>query len=146
LPGAFDYHDTFALRPSRMLFGATLGFIGVAVAAVFQCVAPRSGFFDGGVAASMCLVALSACAHAWQRKQPVAFRLGADGITTWDRSRIAHYRRITGCAQWSNQLLALTLLSADGRASHLLFAADAVERDVFRELAVRARRGAQAYL
>ena len=87
-----------------------------------------------------------ACAHAWQRKQPVAFRLGADGITTWDRSRIAHYRRITGCAQWSNQLLALTLLSADGRASHLLFAADAVERDVFRELAVRARRGAQAYL
>lgn len=87
-----------------------------------------------------------ACAHAWQRKQPVAFRLGTDGINTWNRSGIAQYRRISGCAQWSDRLLALTLLSADGRASRLLIAADAVDHDIFRELAVRARRGAQAYL
>ncbi|SAL35984.1 lipoprotein [Caballeronia humi] len=129
-----------------MLFGATLGFIGVAVAAVFQCVAARSGFFDGGVVALTCVVALGACARSWQRKQPVKFRLASDGLTTWDRTGMAQNRRISGCAQWSDRLLALTLLSADGRASHLLVAADAVERGVFRELAVRARRGAQAYL
>jgi len=34
-----------------MLLGATAGFVGVAVASVFQCVAARSGFLDGIIAA-----------------------------------------------------------------------------------------------
>jgi hypothetical protein len=145
VPGDFDQHYT-PLRVSWMLRGATLAFVGVAVTSVFQCVAARSGWFDGGVAAATCLVALTAAAHAWERRQPVALRLGPDGLTTWDRTGAAQYRRITGCAQWSDRLLALTLLSANGRPAHLLVAADAVPREIFRELAVRARRGAQAYL
>ncbi|SAK55665.1 lipoprotein [Caballeronia arationis] len=129
-----------------MLLGATAGFVGVAVASVFQCVAARSGFLDGVIAALVAFFVLSLGARAWAGRQPVAFRFTSGGLTTWNRAGTAQYGQITGCAQWSDCLLALTLLSADGHEARVLIAADAVERDVFRELSVRARRGAHAVL
>jgi hypothetical protein len=129
-----------------MLRGATAGFICVAAASVFQCVAARSGCFDGAVAALVCLSILSLAARAWARRQPVAFRFASGGLTTWNPAGTAQYAQIIGCAQWSDRLLALTLLSADTGESCVLIAADAVGRDVFRELSVRSRRGAHTVL
>jgi hypothetical protein len=154
LPGAHvDFDETpggsprrHVLRASRLVRGAMVGFIAVAVVSVFQCVAARAGQFHACVAAFTCLAALCLFARAWERRQPVAIRHGPDGLTTWDRAGVAQYRRITGCAQWSDRLLALTLLSSGARSVSFLVAADAVGRDTFRELAVRARRGARAYL
>jgi hypothetical protein len=153
LPGALESHlgggqspHRHFLRASWMLRGATAGFIGIAVASVFQCVGARSGVFDGVVAALVSLLVLILAARAWARRQPVAFAFASGGLTTWNRAGTAQYGQITGCAQWSGCLLALTLLSSGGTLAHVLIAADAVERDVFRELAVRARRGAHAVL
>ncbi|MEZ2351297.1 hypothetical protein [Caballeronia sp. RCC_10] len=58
----------------------------------------------------------------------------------------AQYFSIIGCAQWSGRLLALTLSSGKNGRRTLLVAADAVDSDTFRQLAVRARRAASAYL
>jgi len=68
-------------------------------------------------------------------------------LTTWDRAGSAQYRRIAGCAQWSDRLLALILVPAEGRPASFLVAADAfANASAFRELAVRARRCAQEHL
>jgi hypothetical protein len=61
-----------------------------------------------GVAALTVTAALATAAWGGERRRPVAFEIGQDGLTTWDRAGNAQYRRITGCAQWSDRLLALT--------------------------------------
>jgi hypothetical protein len=50
--------------------------------------------------------------------------------------------RITGCSQWSDMLLMLSLANESGRAHRVLIAADMLAPDAFRELAVLARRSA----
>ncbi|MEA3126811.1 MAG: hypothetical protein QOD67_3830 [Caballeronia sp.] len=135
------------LRPSRFLWGATAAFAAVAAGSVFQCVAAYAGLFSGCVAAVAVTVALATAAWGGERRRPVAFEIGQDGLTTWDRAGNAQYRRITGCAQWSDRLLALTLMPAEGRPVSFLVAADALANaGAFRELAVRARRCAQEHL
>jgi hypothetical protein len=110
-------------------------------------VSAYSGFFDAGAAALTVMVALAAAAWNGERRRPVAFEIGQDGLTTWDRAGHAQYRRISGCAQWSDRLLALILVPAEDRCASFLVAADALtDTTAFRELAVRARRCAQEHL
>ncbi|MFT4504980.1 hypothetical protein [Caballeronia sp. 15711] len=135
------------LRPSRFLWDATAAFVVVSAGSVFQCVAAYAGLFSGCVAALTVTAALATVAWGGERRRPVAFEIGQDGLTTWDRSGHAQYRRITGCAQWSDRLLALTLMPAAGRPASFLVAADALANtSAFRELAVRVRRCAQEHL
>jgi hypothetical protein len=136
-----------ALRPSRFLWGATAAFVAVAAGSVFQCMAAYAGPFSGYIAALTVTAALATAAWRGERRRPVAFEIGQDGLTTWDRAGNAQYRRITGCAQWSDRLLALTLMPEAGRPTSFLVAADALANtSAFRELAVRARRCAQEHL
>jgi hypothetical protein len=145
-PAGVESPRQHALRASPFLRGAALLFTVVAVACVFQCLSPRFGAWHGGVAATLTGLAPVAAAYRRERRQPVAFRIGPDGLTIQDAHGNAQYRRITGCAQWSNLLLALTLSDEAGRTSPLLVAADAAKPHAFRELAVRGRRCAQEHL
>jgi len=142
-----DFPRRHTLRPSRFLWGATAAFVAVAAGSAFNCVAAYAGLFNGCVAALTVTAALATAAWGGERRRPVAFEIGQDGLTTWDRAGNAQYRRITGCAQWSDRLLALILLPAQGRPASFLVAADALaDASAFRELAVRARRCAQEHL
>ena len=142
-----DFPRRHILRPSRFLWGAAAVFVAVAAGSVFHCVAAYAGLFNACVAALTVTAALGTTAWGGERRRPVAFEIGQDGLTTWDRAGNAQYRRITGCAQWSDRLLALILLPAQGRPASFLVAADALANTgAFRELAVRARRCAQEHL
>jgi hypothetical protein len=135
------------ITTSRLLSCATVAFTAVAAGAVFQSVVPYAGIFDAFVAALVVTVGLGGVALRRERRRPVAFEIGQDGLTTWDRDGRSQYRQISGCAQWSDRLLTLILISAEGRSEPLLVPADALAGPgVFRELAVRARRCAQEHL
>ncbi|WP_254073803.1 hypothetical protein [Burkholderia sp. S171] len=142
-----DSPRRYALRPSPFLWAATAAFVAVAAGSVFQCVAAYAGLFSACVAALTVTAALATAAWGGERRRPIAFEIGQDGLTTWDRAGNAQYRRIAGCAQWSDRLLALILVPAKGRSASFLVAADALANaGAFRELAVRARRCAQEHL
>ncbi|MDR5855010.1 protein YgfX [Caballeronia sp. LZ062] len=134
------------MRPSRFLLGALIGFAVLTDAAVVQAVFALAGPFHATVAALACLAVLALAGVRWARRQPAAIALHADGVTLWTRAGEAQYWRIVGCAQWSARLVALTLSSGKRRPRRLLVAADSLDSDSFRQLAVRARRAASAYL
>lgn len=134
------------MRPSRFLLVALGAFVALAGAAVFDCTADHFGAWHGAVAAFFAVALLGIAASRWTRRQPAAISLHADGVTVWDRAGGAQYLAITGCAQWSGRLLALTVSSGKGRPSTLFVAADSIDPDAFRQLAVRARRAASAFL
>ncbi|KND61787.1 hypothetical protein BVER_05880 [Candidatus Burkholderia verschuerenii] len=138
--------EGIAMRPSRFLRGALVAFVGIAGAAVFECVRGYAGGFDACVAAIACVAALGLGALRWMRRLPVAIDVHADTFTTWDRGGDARHWRIAGCAQWGGWLLALTLRAETGRTRTLLIAADSIDSDTFRQIAVSARRAARAYL
>nr|WP_245763258.1 protein YgfX [Paraburkholderia diazotrophica] len=118
-------------------------FIVVVVAAVWATVAPRLGIIRAAPmgAAVFAILALAAVRHA--RNEPRAFKIGPDGMSVWSRMGILRAQgRIAGCSQWSDCLLMLSLGDEGGRSHRLLIAADMLERDLFRELAVLARRSA----
>jgi hypothetical protein len=136
-----------AMRQSRFLLGAMLGFAGVALASVFECVLAHTE--QAGHAFAACAVTLAALALAsyrWLRAQPSAIGLFPDGLAIRSRSGETRYTRIAGCAQWSGRLLALTLVDLRGRRETLVVAADSIEADTFRQLAVQARRAAASHL
>jgi hypothetical protein len=138
--------EGIAMRPSRFLLGALAAFVGVAAAAVFECVLGRGGPFEASLAAFVCVAALGLAAVRWHRRQPAAIEGRNDSLMTWDRDGRASSWRITGCAQWGGRLLALTLIAENGTTRTLPIASDAIDPDTFRQLAVSARRAAQAYL
>ncbi|WP_250476887.1 MULTISPECIES: protein YgfX [unclassified Caballeronia] len=136
-----------AMRPSRFLLGAMLGFAGVVGASVFQCVlahAEHAGHASVACAATLAVLALAS--YRWMRAQPSAIGLLSDGLTIRSRTGAVRYTRIAGCAQWSGQLLVLTVLDARERRETLVVAADSVDSDTFRQLSVQARRAAASHL
>ena len=136
-----------AMRPSRFLRGAIVGFIGIAGMSVFQCVfAHMQHSGHAAVASVATIAALGLFALGWMRRQPVALELHGDSLTLLNRMGQAHHTRIAGCAQWSGRLLALTLLDARGRRETLFVAADSVDAETFRQLSVQARRAAASHL
>jgi hypothetical protein len=141
-----DLEAGFVVRPSRFLIGALLVFIGIAGASVFQCAFAHFGVTHGCIAAIACITALLSAAHGWMRCQPVAIDAHADSVTTWDRMGGSRHWRIVGCAQFGARLLALSLCSGRKGTRSLLIAADSVDPETFRQLAVSSRRAARAYL
>jgi hypothetical protein len=88
---------------------------------------------------------LALCAVRYERAQPVALKIGPDGLSAWSQAGILLAQgRIAGCSQWSGRLLVLALVPDQGRSRTLLLTADALPAPVFRELAVLGRRGAGA--
>jgi hypothetical protein len=135
------------MRPSRFLRGALLGCVGIASAAVCQCVFAHTGHAgDAAVAGVVTVAALGVASYRWMRAQPAAVRVLSDGLTLWNRSGDLRAMRIEGCAQWSDRLLALTLATPRGRREALLVAADSIDAETFRQLAVQARRAAASHL
>jgi hypothetical protein len=135
------------MRPSRFLRGALLGFVSVAGASVFQCVFAHSE--HAGQAAAACaatVAALGLASYRWMRAQPATIDLHSDGLTLSNRAGKLRHTHIAGCAQWSGRLLALTLAGTRGQRETLLVAADSVDADTFRQLAVQARRAAASHL
>jgi hypothetical protein len=136
-----------AMRPSRFLRGALLGFAGVAGASVFQCVFSHTEHAGhAAVACAATIAALGLASHRWMRAQPAAIGVQSDGVTLRNRDGALRHARIAGCAQWSDRLLALTLSGTRGRRETLLVPSDSVDDDTFRQLAVQARRAAASHL
>ncbi|WP_250513604.1 protein YgfX [Caballeronia sp. INDeC2] len=136
-----------AMRPSRFLLGAMLGFAGVVGASVFRCVfahAEHAGHASVACAATLAVLALAS--YRWTRAQPSAIGVLSDGITIQSRTGAVRHTRIVRYAQWSGQCLVLTLLDARERRETLVLAADSVDAGTFRQLSVQARRAAASHL
>lgn len=134
-----------ALRRSVAIWAALAVFILAATSAVFACLASHLG---AGQAVPLTLavwVWLTLCALRYGRAQPVALKIGADGLSVWGRTgALLAHGRIAGCSQWSGRLLILAVMPDQGGPRTLLLAADTLPAPVFRELAVLGRRGAGA--
>ncbi|MPW17103.1 hypothetical protein GCT13_09210 [Paraburkholderia sp. CNPSo 3157] len=123
------------------MYLATALFIVVSVAAVWATVAPRFGVVRAAMTgtAVFAILALATVRHA--RNEPRAFKIGPDGVSVWSRmGTLRAQGRIVGCSQWSDCLLMLSLEDEGGKLHRLLIAADMLDPDFFRELAVLARR------
>nr|WP_239482790.1 hypothetical protein [Paraburkholderia sp. C35] len=92
----------------------------------------------------MCaLLAMAAVRHA--HNLPGTLKIGPEGLSVWSKAGILRAQgRITGCSQWSGSALMVWGEEDGGRLHRLLIMADMLERGVFRELAVLARRSAHA--
>jgi hypothetical protein len=125
---------------------AALGaFILLATTAAYTCFAGHLGAWQAVPPALALCALLTVCAVTRERAQPVALKIGPDGLSAWNRTgRLLMQGRIAGCSQWSGRLLILVLAPAHGRSRTLLLAADALSLPAFRELAVLGRRGAGA--
>jgi hypothetical protein len=136
-----------ALRRSALLFGATAGFIALAVAAVCTTFAARFTLVDAAAAALVTLAVLCTAFAHYDRRLPASLKIGPDGMTVWNGAgRQIAQGRVAGCAQWSGSLLSIALVGDNGRTHTLLVAADMLHPEPFRELAVEARRAAHGAL
>ena len=108
-----------------MLFGATAGFIALAVAAVCTTFAARFTLVDAAVAALVALAVLCTAFARYDRRRPASLKIGPDGLTIWNGAgRQIAQGRVAGCAQWSDSLLSIALVGDNGRTHTLLVAAD----------------------
>ncbi|MFL9881583.1 hypothetical protein PQR66_00980 [Paraburkholderia agricolaris] len=120
-------------------------FILIATLAAYRCFASHLGGWQAVPLTFAMWALLMLCAVKHERAQPVALKIGPDGLSAWGRAGgLLTQGRIAGCSQWSGRLLVLALASDHGRSRTLLLAADALPAPVFRELAVLGRRGAGA--
>ncbi|RKE34874.1 hypothetical protein B0G76_0903 [Paraburkholderia sp. BL23I1N1] len=125
---------------------AALGaFVLIATLAAYTSFASHLGAWQAAALtfAVWALLTLHAAKH--EHAQPVALKIGPDGLSAWNRTGgLLTQGRIAGCSQWSGRLLVLALVPDHGRPRTLLLAADALPAAVFRELALLGRRGAGA--
>ncbi|WP_408206811.1 hypothetical protein [Paraburkholderia sediminicola] len=134
-----------ALRRSVAIWAALGVFVLTATSAVFACFASHLGVWQAVPLTLVVWAWLALCALRYERAQPVALKIGPDGLSVWGRSgALLAQGRIAGCSQWSGRLLILALMPERGRPCTLLLAADALPAPIFRELAVLGRRGAGA--
>ncbi|RQH09641.1 protein YgfX [Paraburkholderia dinghuensis] len=127
------------LRQSVALHLVLATAIGIAVAAVYTTLAPWLGAARSVLPTLAFLAVCGLAAAAWRRKQPVFVEIGSDSIAACSRDGARIERgRLTGASQWGTSLLALDLRGGKRRAT-VLIAADALDSEAFRALAVRAR-------
>ncbi len=120
-------------------------FILIATLAAYRCFAAHLGAWQAVPLTFAVWALLMLCAVKHEHAQPVALKIGPDGLFAWDRAGgLLTQGRIAGCSQWSGRLLVLALAPDHGRSRTLLLAADALPAPVFRELAVLGRHGAGA--
>lgn len=133
-----------APAPAPALHLATAIFVIAAVAAVCATVRARWGIGPAVLAGLAVFAILSLAAVRDGRNQPGALKIGPEGLSVWSWAGILRAEgRIVGCSQWSDSLLMLCLEEDGGRLQQLLLAVDMLDRDVFRELSVLARREAR---
>lgn len=133
------------LRRSVAMCAALGAFVLMATGATYICFASHLGVWQAVPLTFAVWALLTLCAVKHEHAQPVALKIGPDGLSIWNRAgSLLTQGRIAGCSQWSGRLLVLTLAPDHGRARTLLLAADALPASVFRELAVLGRRGAGA--
>ena len=127
------------LRQSAALHLVLAMGIGVAVAAVYTALVPWLGAARAVFPTLVFLATCGLATAAWRRKQPAVIEIGPDWLATRSRdgTRVVQ-GRLTGASQWGTSLLALELRRGK-RRSTVLVAADALEPDAFRTLAIRAR-------
>jgi hypothetical protein len=129
------------------LYGVTASFIAIAVAAVFTTLASRMAWPHAALAALSALAVLGLALARDTRRRPASLKIGPDGLTAWNGAgHMIASGRIAGCAQWSGWLLSVALVGDNGRSRTLLFTADMLCSDLFRELSVQARRAAHGAL
>jgi hypothetical protein len=127
----------------------------IATLAVYTCLAPRLGAWQAAPLTLAVAALLALCAARHEAAQPVALHISLDEISAWDRAGALFVRgRVVGCAQWSGRLLVLTVAPEGGRRRGfalrpgsprtMLFAANTLPPNVFRELSVLGRRAAGA--
>ncbi|WP_408356303.1 hypothetical protein [Paraburkholderia phytofirmans] len=134
-----------ALRRSVAVWAALGVFVLTATSAVFACLASHLGTWQAVPLTLAVWAWLALCALRYERTQPVALKIGPDGLSVWSRTgALLAQGRIAGCSQWSSRLLMLALMPEQGRSRTLLLAVDALPAPIFRELAVLGRRGTGA--
>ncbi len=121
------------------------GFVLIAALAVHTCLASHLGYWRAVPLTLAALALLALCAVRHERKQPVALKIGPDGLSAWDcTGSLLVQGSVAACSLWSGRLLVLVLAPDHGRSGTMLLTADALPAAVFRQLAVLGRRGAGA--
>jgi hypothetical protein len=129
-----------ALRPSWLLQGVLLIGIAIASLAFLVTLAPQFGGMGRALSPACALAAAGGLAFAaWRRAQPAFVEIGIDRFAAFSRAGASLVDgRLVGVAQWGGALLSL-VVEAGGRRRTLLIAADSVDAESFRLLAVAAR-------
>jgi hypothetical protein len=127
------------LRPSLVVEALLLAGVLMAALACYSTLAPWLGAWRA-LPPALALGAAGALAFAaWRRAQPAFVEIGMDRFAAFSRSgaRVLD-GRLLGAAQWGGALLAL-LVETGGRRRSVLIAADSLDAESFRLLAVAAR-------
>ncbi|MFX1672828.1 hypothetical protein PWR63_11210 [Paraburkholderia sp. A2WS-5] len=140
---SFDARRTraprIALRPSRALQALLLAGVLIATTAFFTTLAPWLGAWRALPPAFALGAAGMLAFQAWRRAQPAFVEIGADRFAAFARSGAQLVDgRLLGASQWGAALLAL-VVEEGGRRKTLLLAADSLDAEIFRILAVSAR-------
>lgn len=128
-----------ALRPSWALHALLLAGVLIATTAFFTTLAPWLGAWR----ALPLTIALGAAGmlafQAWRRAQPAFIEIGTDRFAAFARTGAPLVDgRLLGASQWAAAFLAL-VVEEGGRRKTLLVAADSLDAETFRILAVSAR-------
>ena len=128
-----------ALRPSRALHTVLLAGVLIAAAALFTTLSAWLGAWRA-LPPALALAAAGLLAfQAWHRAQPAFIEIGTDHFAAIAGTGACLVDgRIVGAAQWGGALLAL-VVEAGARRKALLVAADSLDAESFRILAVSAR-------
>lgn len=137
-----------ALRRSSALLAATLAFAFIAALGLYAVLAPLAGASAGLAFSVAGYAALVLAARAQGCGRAVALGLEPGSIAVYDREGGILLRGpIVGCTQWANRLLVIAVRpAARTRAASLVVAADSLDAETFRALAVRARHAAHHHL
>ncbi|NIE64917.1 protein YgfX [Burkholderia sp. Ax-1719] len=128
------------MRPSWVLQGLLLIGIAIATLALLVTLTPGFGGLWRALLPACSLAAAGGLAFAaWRRAQPAYIEIGIDRFAAFSRSGACLMDgRLSGAAQWGGALLSL-VVEAGGQRRSLLVAADSVDAESFRLLAVAAR-------
>lgn len=128
-----------ALRPSWVLQVLLLAGISIASLAFYTTLASWLGAWRALPPALALGGAGGLAFAAWRRAQPAFVEIGIDRFAAFARSGSALVDgRLIGSAQWGGALLSL-VVEAGGRRRNMLIAADSLDAESFRLLAVSAR-------
>jgi hypothetical protein len=135
------------LRRSASLHACAIAFAICATIAFHVTFGARFGTWQAVSLSCAVAAFLGTSIVRWSRAQPGSLQIGADTLTLRDRAgtKLAE-GPVAACGQWSGRLLMLTLAAGGSRSRPFLIAADMLDADAFRRLAVLGRRGARPAL
>ncbi|WP_346777903.1 protein YgfX [Paraburkholderia sp. Ac-20340] len=127
------------MRPSWTLQAVLLVGVLVAALALYSTLAPWLGAWRA-LPPALALAATGGLAFAaWRRAQPAFIEIGTDRFAAFSHSQACLLEgRLLGAAQWGGAMLSLSV-AAGARRRSVLIAADSLDAESFRVLAVAAR-------